>query len=268
MGLSEHKRVAITGAGSGVGEALALRLGKRPNVDLVLIGGRREQLLRSVGERVGAKDVIPGDILEPGSAAFEASQSFDGAAFVDNACGNLDAIKDKDEQARLRDLYGQRMTGLLDARAQRDPSNPQLLLHTNSVTQWFAKFLKIARRFPYMQTKLNLATQIADSRKRLEAAGVVPVVVNPTAIDTSLIAENGPDETMKLCNAMFGKLDQTEGVPAEMKGLQQDRVFQPDEVAGVFEEVIAYFLEHGTIPPNMREINLIASKDLQLQWPQ
>lgn len=90
------RSILLTGAGSGIGRALALRLaGQAPRLTLV---GRRVQPLEEVAALVrdqgGQAHVVPADVTEPGAAARVAGAAQDHFGGIDvlvNNAGNVRA---------------------------------------------------------------------------------------------------------------------------------------------------------------------------------
>ncbi len=88
--------ILITGAGSGIGQALSLRLAEHsPRLTLV---GRRQQPLDDLADRIrqlgGAAQVVPADLTEPGAPAqvvAAARAEFGGVNVLVNNAGNVRA---------------------------------------------------------------------------------------------------------------------------------------------------------------------------------
>ncbi len=92
----KNASILITGAGSGIGRALALRLAEHaPRLTLV---GRRRAPLDELAERVraqgGQAHVVTADLTEPGvpeAVAASAHAEFDGIDVLVNNAGNVRA---------------------------------------------------------------------------------------------------------------------------------------------------------------------------------
>lgn len=253
--------IAITGAGSGVGEALAGALSVFVNLDSRLVGGRRADKLQAVGNDVSAREVIPGNLFAPGSPAHAAMMQSHDRIIAHLAAINLDTHPDESQREPLREAQNAFLVRLLETLKRNDPKNPRLLIAMNSVTAFFARENPRAQRFPYMLMKMQQADILSKARAELSAAGIELAVVYPGAIFTEMMAHMTEEEAIRGAN-LFGK--RTKNAPGHPSGLIQDRVFEAYEIASVLANLINFYLANDALQEEQRELVIASSADLPL----
>ena len=259
-------RIEITGAGSGLGEAVARQFADREGVMHDLIGGRREGELQRVAELTGADTFTVGDLFQPGSQPYNTMMRTRATVVVHCAAINVDSLRDQREEAeRLANLQTGFLTGFIDTLKSKPTGSGRLFVAVNSIAAFFAREIKRAREgSPYAVMKMQQADIIAAARDSLRTAGVEVVVVHPGAIRTAMIQDLGEDDkVLRTANAFGSRL---KGVPGRPNGLNQDRVFEPHEVAEPIAKLVMHYLANGNVPPELREWIMVNADDLQAEF--
>jgi NADP-dependent 3-hydroxy acid dehydrogenase YdfG len=185
----------VTGAGSGIGEAAALRLAGEGAV--VALTGRRRDPLRSVADRIakagGKALVAPGDLGEPETAS-------DIAAVIAKECGRLDILVSNAGMNILErsweKLKPDSIKAMLDAnlnstfycsaaalkimRAQKDG----LLIHTAS---WAGRFAGIVPGPAYVAAKHGVVAMSYTINMEEFQHGIRSTVLCPAEVATPIL---------------------------------------------------------------------------------
>lgn len=257
-------RIEITGAGSGLGEAVARQFADREGTMHDLIGGRRESELERVAQITGAATFIAGNLFQPGSKPHSTMMETRATVVVHCAALNVDSLmKDQREEAEaLANLQTTFLTRLVDTLKRKSTGSKRLFVAINSVAAFFAREIERARKGSlYAVMKMQQADIIAAARDSLRTAGVEVVVVHPGAIRTAMIQDLGADDKVLRTTNAFGS--RLKGVLGRPNGLNQDRVFQPHEVAEPIAKLVMHYLANGDVPPNLREWIMVNDDDLR-----
>jgi uncharacterized protein len=200
----DNRRVLITGAGSGIGRAIAVRLAG-PGSALVLTGRRAEPLYETaslVTERGGAAHVLTADLSDPAAPArvvAEAVDTLGGLDILINNAGNvragdLDAIGEEDIQAMITvDL----LAPVLLARAAlphlrkaaevsgHAPGSAGILGISSGIALVGLPFYGV-----YAGAKAGLARFDESLRRELLGTGVAVATAYPGATETAMMDTN------------------------------------------------------------------------------
>lgn len=200
------RRTVLTGAGSGIGRALALELGARGG-RLVLVG-RREQPLRDtadlVGEQGGAAQVLVADLAADGAPERVAAAAVDLLGGIDllvNNAGNvragrLDEIDAGDLNAMLRlnltvpILLTRALLAHLRA-AGAEHGNAALLGISSGIALIGLPFYAT-----YAATKAGLARFDEALRRELTGTGIHVATAYPGATETDMMASSEAGEDL------------------------------------------------------------------------
>ncbi|MFF7191930.1 SDR family NAD(P)-dependent oxidoreductase [Streptomyces sp. NPDC008222] len=227
----DNRKALITGAGSGIGRTLSLRLADLGG-ELVLAGRRPEPLYetaRLVHERGGAAQVIPADLSDPTTPARlveQAAIALGGLDLLINNAGNvrageLESIDEADIQAMIAvDL----LAPILLARA----ALPHLkaAAHAAGKTHGSAAVVGIASGIAlvglpyysvYAAVKAGLARFDEALRRELYGTGIHVATVYPGATETPMMDNNFAGEDVG-----FGRRTVDEVVDGIIQGLQED----------------------------------------------
>ena len=200
MNLS-NRSVLVTGAGSGIGQATAVALGRK-GARLTLTGRREEPLqktARLVEEVWGEARAVPGDVTDPAArkrVVQAAVDSFGGLDVLINNAGNVRA-------GRLEDLDAEEIQGQIELNLLA----PILLTRTAlpalresgdaAVVNVSSGFGLVGMPFysPYAATKAGIAHFGEALRRELFGEGVHVMTIYPGATETPMMESNegGPE---------------------------------------------------------------------------
>lgn len=228
-----NRKALITGAGSGIGRALALRLAEMGGT-LVLAGRRSEPLqetARLVQEHGGTAHVITADLSVPAVAAplvEQAVAALGGLDFLINNAGNvrageLESISEDDVQAMVNvDL----LAPILLARAAlphlktsaratgQAPGSAAILGISSGIALVGMPFYTV-----YAGVKAGLANFDEALRRELHGTGIFVSTAYPGATATPMMDSNAAGDDLG-----FGRRTVDDVVDAIIAGLQEDAV--------------------------------------------
>ncbi len=259
--LAAHS-IEITGAGSGVGKALAMQFKDNKGVSMRLIGGRRKDELQRTHQETNACGHSAGDIFDPTSEPYNRIMFSCADVIAHIAAINLDTHEDQSQRDPLRVQQNTFLERLIEGMKSFTPSNPRLLLVVNSVTAFFARELPKAAALPYMRMKMEQADILSAARVDLDAAGIQLSVVYPGAIRTEMMKHLPDDDKAVRMANMFGS--RLKRVPGREAGLVQDHIFQPQEIAEALAKLVNYFFVNGTIPESSKDWIMANHADMVL----
>ncbi len=252
------KSLMITGAGSGVGRAVAEHFKDDDSIDTVLVGGRREELLAEVAEETNATLYVAGNLFDTKSDAYAAMMDDDSEYQVLAAAINLDTLEvSDDEKNRLREVQNSALEQKLQKMINSSKGN-KLLLDINSVTAFFRENSR-AQKFPYMVMKAQQSDIMDSARGGLKEAGVDLSVLYPGAIDTAMMAHLDNAKAVKLAN-MLGKRVTSDKRP---EGFIQDNILTPGQIAKCIAYAIAEYEKTGELHPDLEEWIILNENDLR-----
>ena len=196
-----NKSVLVTGAGSGIGRAVAVELGrKRARLTLT---GRREEPLRETADLVreagGEAQVVAGDVSDPGDrekVVRAATGGFGGLDVLVNNAGNVRA--GRLENLDAGDVRSQIEVNLLAPILLTRAALPALRESGDAaVVNVSSGFGLVGMPFysVYAATKAGIAHFGEALRRELYGEGVHVMTVYPGATDTPMMESNeaGPD---------------------------------------------------------------------------
>ena len=192
------RRVLLTGASSGIGESLAVKLAHRG--DRLVIVARRVDRLESLADRLHERHgvrpvVLPADLAVPGAAASVASQSIDVLGGIDvlinNAGGGAGGtVWRSADGAEARDAFEINywsplalIAGVLPGMLARGSG---MIVNVTSMAQVMTWPLM----GPYTATKAALASATEALRLELNSTAVRVLEVVPGPVDTAIQAES------------------------------------------------------------------------------
>ncbi len=232
MRLNDRKAL-ITGAGSGIGSALALRLADR-GARLVLTGRRAEPLretARLVAERGGTAHVVPADLSEPASASSIVEQAVTALGgldlLVNNAgnvqAGDLDSISEDDIRMMITvDLLAPILVtraALPHLRAaahaaDRTPGGVGILNVSSGIALVGLPYYSV-----YAAAKAGLARFDEALRRELHGTGLLVSTAYPGATDTPMMESNQAGDDLG-----FGRRPVDEVADEILAGLGEDAI--------------------------------------------
>ena len=196
-----NKSVLVTGAGSGIGRAVAVELGRK-GARLTLTG-RREEPLRETADLVreagGEAQVVAGDVSDPGDrekVVRTATGGFGGLDVLVNNAGNVRA--GRLENLDAGDVRSQIEVNLLAPILLTRAALPALRESGDAaVVNVSSGFGLVGMPFysVYAATKAGIAHFGEALRRELYGEGVHVMTVYPGATDTPMMESNeaGPD---------------------------------------------------------------------------
>ena len=197
-----NRSILLTGAGSGIGRALALQLAQY-STRLALVGRRREPLeevATVVQERGGQAVVIPADVTAPGAAAelvAAAQERLGGIDVLINNAGNVRAgrLETLEESEVLSQIALNLTAPILLSRAALPllrASDAGLVVNVSSGIG----LIGMPFYATYAATKAGIAHFGEALRRELHGEGVHVLAVFPGATDTPMMdsSEAGPEQ--------------------------------------------------------------------------
>lgn len=191
------KRILLTGAGSGIGRATALLLGRR-GARLVLLG-RRAEPLEALRAELGGAAVVAGDVADGAARtrAIEAAlAAFGGLDVLINNAGNVRAGRlELTPEAALRSMIEVDLLAPILLTREALPhlrrSGDGAVVNVTSG----AALIGMPFYATYAAAKAGLARFGEAMRRELLGEGVHVMTIHPGATDTPMMATNkaGPD---------------------------------------------------------------------------
>lgn len=191
-----NRTIIITGASSGIGEALALEYARRKD-SLVLVA-RREQLLRDVASAVirlgGTAEIVVGDLSEADTAAHAADVAMRAFGRVDvgimNAGIDVDIAAREFDAAMVDYVMSVNYGGTVRMIAALLPG----MLAEGSGTLVAISSLAAYRGMPgssaYSASKAAVNTLMESLRSELHGSGIRACTIAPGFIDTPMTRKN------------------------------------------------------------------------------
>ncbi|QRP45757.1 SDR family oxidoreductase [Amycolatopsis sp. FDAARGOS 1241] len=194
----QGRRTLITGAGSGIGRALALELASRGGV-LALAGRRLEPLAETaalVAERVGAAHTITADLTadgEPERVVSDAVSALGGLDILINNAGNVRAAALEDiDIADIRAMIDLNLLApILATRAALPHLRAAGAEHGHAALVGISSAAGLVGTpfyAPYAATKAGLVRFDEAVRRELHGSGIHVATVYPGPVDTPMMA--------------------------------------------------------------------------------
>jgi len=229
----DSRKVLITGAGSGIGRGLALRLAERGS-SLVLSGRRADQLqetARQAAERGGVAHVVPADLADPATPARlidQAVAALGGLDLLVNNAGNvrageLESVSEEDIHTMVTvDLLAPILLSraalphLKQAARAADhaPGTCAIVGIASGIALVGLPYYTV-----YAGVKAGLARFDEALRRELHGSGVSVVTVYPGATATPMMDSSTAGEDLG-----FGRRGVEEVVDAILDGLRGDQI--------------------------------------------
>ncbi|QIY75932.1 SDR family NAD(P)-dependent oxidoreductase [Streptomyces sp. RLB1-33] len=228
MGIDlDHRRGVVTGAGSGIGCEMALRLAAR-GAELVLVGRRRQTLQRTADlmrDAGGTAHVAVADLTEPGTPARIARRAQDVFGDYDlliNNAGNVRAGSLREHSAEdIQAMIAHNLTApvllsraALPALRPPTPEKQALLLNIASGIA----LVNLPFYTVYSATKSGLAAFGHALRRELHSTPVHVATAYPGATDTDMMATSRAGDELG-----FGRREVTDVVRDIFAALEQGR---------------------------------------------
>lgn len=187
------KRVLITGASSGIGEAIAVEIGRRGGIVGLL--ARREDLLREVASKVdaagGTARTFPCDVADSGAVSTAAARFRDEFGAVDvmiaNAgIGGQAVTAEKIKLESFRAVYETNLIGAINAVAAVLPGMVEQGSGQLVAISSLAGFRGLPKSAAYCSSKAAMTSLFESIRLDVQDRGVSVTVIQPGFIRTPL----------------------------------------------------------------------------------
>ncbi|MBB6128510.1 SDR family NAD(P)-dependent oxidoreductase [Mucilaginibacter lappiensis] len=236
----------ISGAGSGIGQAIAQKLARDGNTCILL--GRNEQKLQQTlhGLPVGNHNLLVADIREPKSLALAFEQLNNKAVnglIANSGIGGENYWGDDD---RWADIIGTNLTGTYNfvntfLPALRNTTGEKQILITSSV---LAR-LGVANYSAYCASKAGLLGLMRSWAVQFAPENILVNAICPGWVDT----EMSQDGLQGIADGIG--ISKQEFYEIAMQSVPLRRMSQPDEIAGL----VAYLLSQRSITGQTLDIN-------------
>ncbi len=186
--------IVITGASSGIGEALALRLAA-PGTTLHLVARRRERL-EALGERLRAKGASPGlhaaDVRDPGAMERVAKAVLEAGPPPDLLVANAGIRGEGDGNGReaMEEILSTNVLGVLNAVLPFLPAMRAARKGQVAVVGSLAGYRGLPGGGAYCASKAALMAWTDSLRLSLAPDGIALSLVNPGFVTTEMTRRN------------------------------------------------------------------------------